>query len=449
MRITLATHTFPPDSFGGTEQYTLALARHLQDAGHDVSILTYAPGDTREVVARDDAYDGIPVRRLSFDLDRTQDPVREEYDNARVAAYLRGEWGRRAPDLLHVTHLGNLSTATLQVARESAIATMVTLTDMWALCPVGTLIKYDGCLCSGPTDLGDCARCLTRMGPRGRRYARVTERVPGAAWRAAAWLGQRQILRRVSPVGWIASLKERTDLIRERILLADAISSPGRFLRDLLHHFGYPSERIHVMPHGIERPERLRPRSRSVDHETLRIGYVGPLQPHKGAHLAIDAFTLLESVDDVTLTYWGSIPSTPDAYAQQVLDRIQATPGAEHRGPYSHDQVGEVMSQIDILLMPSLCYENTPTILYEAFASGTPVIATDAGGMRELVDEYRGGWLVPRADVAALATLMTRLARDRGEIESLAAGIHQVPNLSDHAASLEQVYRQALDAESK
>jgi len=447
VRILLATHAFPPQSHGGTEQYTLALAKHLRRLEHDVSVLTYAPGDTRQIIAHDEEYEGLPVRRLAFDPDRTDDPVRDEYDNPRVAAFLNRSWREDRPDVLHVTHLGLLSTATLRVAREMAIATVVTLTDMWAICPAGTLVRSDGNLCVGPHDIGECVRCLANMGPRGRRYATLSRSLPAVAWRALASVGTLPLARQARPLAWLASLKSRSSVVRGRILRAEALLSPGRFLPYVLGRNGYPPERIRFLPHGIEQPERLARLTPAPVDGTLRLGYVGPLQPHKGAHLPIQAFGSLGRSVGVTLDYWGSRPQEPDAYARDILERIDATPGARHHGPYGHEHVGEVMQEIDILIMPSLCYENTPTVMYEAFASGTPVIATDSGGMRELVHEYCGGWLTPRGDATALAGLIARLANNRQEITSMVGRIRPVPRFSDHVAALEQIYRQALDTE--
>ncbi|NLD73394.1 MAG: glycosyltransferase family 4 protein, partial [Chloroflexi bacterium] len=82
--------------------------------------------------------------------------------------------------------------------------------------------------------------------------------------------------------------------------------------------------------------------------------------------------------------------------------------------------------------------------IYEALASGTPVIAAAEGGMRELVKEYAGGWLVPRGDAQALADTMARLAADPAEVRRVAAGIRPVPSLAGHVAALGAVYAEAL-----
>jgi len=345
--------------------------------------------------------------RLGFDPSRAANPILEEYANPRVARFLEGFWASERPDLLHLIHPGLISTAPLEVAARRGIPAVATLTDMWAICPVGTLLRHDGALCPGPEDLGHCVRCLVTMGPRGRAYAPWARRVPRALWRALAAAGALPgpLARRAPYLGWVGALRARTAAVRTRLLGAAALLSPGRYLPALLGRWGYPPGSVRALPHGIADPARLRRPAPPAEGATLRYGYHGPLAPFKGAHLPVAAFRRLPAGTPATLVYRGARPpeGAHDAYARGVLAAVEATPGARHAGPYAPDEVGEALAAIDVLIVPSLCYENTPTVIYEALASGTPVIATAEGGMRELVEEYAGGWLVPRDDPRALA----------------------------------------------
>ncbi len=447
MHILLAVHRFPPVGQGGTELYTLRLAQDLVRRGHQVAVLTYAPGQSREIVPQEEKVDGIPVCRLSFSLDAaaptpTSNPVQEEYDNQRVAAFLRERFRQQRPDLLHATHLGYLSTSLLAVAHELDIPTVVTLTDFWAICPAGLLTRSDGDLCAGPDSLGACMRCYVHMGPRGRRYATISRWIPDALWRAGATLAGD-----IGPGRWVRAAQNRASVIRDRLLQADALLCPGRFQRDMLIRNGYPAERLHHAPHGIAHPNRLRRKTPVAEGPTLRLGYIGPLAPHKGAHLPLEAWAKLEKPSDITLAYWGAPPDAQEqkGYAPALLARLRKAPGITHRGPYPNEAIREVLDEMDILIMPSLCYENTPTVIYEALASGTPVLASDQGGMRELVQEYQGGWLFPRGNAAALAAWIRRLATDRTEVQRVAQNIQPIPDFADHAAQIAALYAQLVD----
>ncbi len=453
MRVHLALHGYPPLSNGGTQEYTAALARRLLDAGHAVTVLAYAPGDSAEVLVREETVAGQRVLWLTFDPHQSPNPVLDEYANARVARRLDRLWADERPDLVHATYLGLLSTAPVEAAHALGIPTVVTLTDMWAICPVGTLLRHDGNLCSGPDEIGHCVRCVTGMGPRGRPYAAAARAIPLPAWRAAAGLARRPGLARLPYMAWIGALAERPATIRRALGSASAVLSPGRFAVAVFERNGYPAGMVHALPHGIEAPEGLRcaarpadGEARPADGEALRLGYIGPLAWFKGAHLPLQAFRSLPAGPDVTLTYYGARPeaTSESGYARGLLRAIEATPGAAHRGPFPHARVAEVLAETDVLIVPSLCYENTPLVIYEALASGTPVIATAEGGMRELIEDLGGGWLIPRGDVAALAALVARLRGDPAEVRRMAGTIRSVPSLADHVEALEAVYARAI-----
>jgi len=446
VRILLVVHRFPPDSVGGTELYTLRLAQGLMGMGFDVQVLTYAPGNTAEVVSQDTEYLGIPLRHLSFSLDSTDNPILQEYDNARVAARLREACADFRPDLLHVTHFGYLSTSVIVGAEALGIPSVATITDMWPLCPAGLLLRSDDTLCEGPGEIGACVQCYAAMGPRGAPYASPVRLIPEWAWRGAAAFAKRGPFRSMRYMPWLNALVQRPDVIRERLLKCRAILCPGNFLREMLVRNGYPAERLQVVPHGIETPHALRRRTPIATEPILRFGYVGQLAPHKGAHLPLRSFVRMPSDVSTSLIYWGPLPEAKasNPYSRSLVRRIDGTLGASHRGAYAYKDVRNVMEGLDVLIVPSLCYENTPTIIYEALASGTPVIASDQGGMRELVREYDGGWLFPRGNVAALAKLMARLTNDRQEVRCVAAGIRPVPSLETHIQKVSLLYRQIL-----
>jgi glycosyltransferase involved in cell wall biosynthesis len=450
VHIYLVVHRFPPESMGGTELYTLRLAQGLAASGYQVSILAATPGQGAEITLRQEEYLGLRVWRLGIGWPVGANPVREEYDNARVAAFLRACWAEQRPDLLHITHLGYFSTATLAVAQELGVPCMVTLTDFWPVCPASRLLRSDGSLCQGPTEIGRCVRCLVHLGQRGASYTRLSQGIPLSIWALLARCTHWPLLRTLPTMRWLSALADRPRFIRERLLQAGAIVCLGQFQSRVLCGNGYPSTQLSICPHGIASPRSLRRATPLAEGPRLRFGFIGPLSRHKGADLPWRAFACLGAQPPAQLIYWGSLPSTSDTdpFSARLLARIRSTPGVEHRGPYENDQVRHVLEQIDVLLVPSLWYENTPTVIYEALASGTPVIASDLGGMRELVHAYQGGWLFPRGDVGALSGYMRQLAEQPTMVRQMGAGIRPVPSFAAHMQEIETFYRRLAGRDS-
>jgi GT2 family glycosyltransferase len=89
---------------------------------------------------------------------------------------------------------------------------------------------------------------------------------------------------------------------------------------------------------------------------------------------------------------------------------------------------------VDLLVVPSVWIENAPFIIREAFAAGAPVVASDLGGMSEMVRDGENGRLFPAGDAAALAKIFKELADRPGDLARLRAGITPPMSIADDAS---------------
>ena len=106
--------------------------------------------------------------------------------------------------------------------------------------------------------------------------------------------------------------------------------------------------------------------------------------------------------------------------------------------------IGSVLAKIDVLVIPSLWYENSPLTIHEAYLAGIPVIVTDNGGMAELVSDGLSGLHFRRGDVADLRAKIQRFL-DEPELHGrLVRGIPAVKTIADDAATMEGRYRKLL-----
>ncbi len=116
----------------------------------------------------------------------------------------------------------------------------------------------------------------------------------------------------------------------------------------------------------------------------------------------------------------------------------------EFCGHFKNELIGEVLSKIDVLIVPSVWYENTPLVIYSAFASGTPVIATNLGGMSEVVHDGVNGLLFEKGDSAGLGKLLDMIVNDRSLLDKLAKNIVPPASISEYADAVENVYTEVL-----
>src|SRR5262249_51183959 len=117
-------------------------------------------------------------------------------------------------------------------------------------------------------------------------------------------------------------------------------------------------------------------------------------------------------------------------------------------GRIAPHQVREVLAGVDVLVVPSLWYENSPLTIREAYLARIPVITTDLGGMREHVHADQGGLLFAWNDVEGLRRHLQSLIDDPGTVSRLAASLPQVRSIDDHAGEIASLYaRLERDAE--
>jgi glycosyltransferase involved in cell wall biosynthesis len=205
-------------------------------------------------------------------------------------------------------------------------------------------------------------------------------------------------------------------------LTCHSVVAISRFVRDLLVGSGVPQAKIEVIPDGIEIPEQLpghdvRARVREawgLGEQDFVIGHAGAFTWEKGQDLAIEAVTLLkERLPEARLLLVGPVPDRAFEQIRGVLERA----GDRVRLLGYLEDLSEFFAGLDLYLMPSRA-EGLGSSALQAMAHGLPVVASRVGGLPEVVEESKTGWLVPAspgepASAAALADVMTSAFADR------------------------------------
>lgn len=427
MKIVIAAHHFLPRYTSGAELRTYRTAAWLRDHGHDVCIVCVEAinlGDGSGLTFEDDTYDGLPVRRLSFDLAAAPDPFRWAYDNPWIGGHLRGYLAELAPDLLHLISGYLMSGSTLRAAMDSQIPTVITLTDFWFLCPRINLLRSNGQLCAPPLDAVTCAHCL---GEGKRRYRIPGKIAPGPM--RAYWKRQS---------GRVAQIQARMAFLRETFDCVDAIISPSKFLRALFIEAGAAGGRIVFSRQGRDFPHLTPEVLTKTAAAHLRVGYVGQIAPHKGVHTLFEAVRQLPGVA-LEVKAYGDDKPFPN-YARRLRGMARQDTRLSLAGVYGRTEVSRVLQELDVVVVPSLCYENSPTVILEAFAHRTPVIVSDLGGMAELVEAGVNGLRFAPGDASGLAAKLRQLIEEPGLLSQLQEGIRPVKPVAKEMAELLEIY---------
>jgi glycosyltransferase involved in cell wall biosynthesis len=171
------------------------------------------------------------------------------------------------------------------------------------------------------------------------------------------------------------------------------------------------------------------------------------LSAEKGHLVLIDALARLRDKRvDVRCTIIGSGPLFDDAVARVRLLRLADQ--IEFTGALPSDRVAEKYADCDVVVLPSFS-EGVPVVLMEAMAAGRAVVATRVGGVPELVEHGRSGFLVSPGDAQQLAEAVERLAEDSPLIEQMGRyGVEAVRKGFDvevSARQLQAMFREHLE----
>jgi len=429
MRHAFVIHQFLPRHHTGTEQYVRALALEARRRGDEARVLTREPTLTPSTAARavvDDEVEGIPVRRLALGRDVEPNPVLAPHDSPLAALELSRFLAEFRPDVVHLFHSMGFGAAALGAALAHGAPVFVHATDFFAVCPIATLTLPDGSACAGPPDGGfGCFQCIhTEVGNVLRRESLLDE-----ARTVHRLAGPLHGHRRMFPA-WAVSLAGRRERLLEVFHRARAIVAPSKFLREELIRQGAAASHVALVPYGLDlgRLEGLAP----AGDRPVTFGFFGTIAPHKGALVLARAFSQISG--DVRLVIRGRIGEFPEYSAQ-----IEAAAAADARirlgGPFAPRELGSALSEIDVLVVPSLWHENTPFAALEALAAGRPVIASDGGGLAEAVITGRGGRRVKAGDVGELAEAL----RGWSERDALARAQREIPAPRSAAAAFDDL----------
>ena len=165
--------------------------------------------------------------------------------------------------------------------------------------------------------------------------------------------------------------------------------APSAFLRDKYVTAGFSADRIRVKPNFIDRD----PGSCNYDREYAL--FVGRLSPEKGVRTLLIAWKTLPYIPLIVLG------DGPDGAALRAsAERLR---NVTFVGAVSHSEVLEYVQRARYLVVPSEWNENLPMVMLEAFACGTPVIASKLGALPEAIDDGRNGLLFRPRDPCDLA----------------------------------------------
>jgi glycosyltransferase involved in cell wall biosynthesis len=401
MRILILSHGHPDLSPGGGERAAYSLFQRLkqspevtkavfaahaspQTIGHDASFGSFR-GRSDEILVAAPPVDGFTFQSLGYDaLKRIVD------DLVRSVR----------PDIVHIHHFIFWGVEIFELFKQAGVRVVFTLHEFAAICAqFGQMVKTDGRLCHVASP-GECGMCFPSTSA-GKFFVRTT-------------------------------------ILKSLFAYVDHFVAPSEFLKERYVTWGIARDRISVVENLIDesvkawaqnaRVQGLNQPDQKADATKVVFGFFAQINPFKGFDVLLEAASLLpEDVRrQVTIRIHGENRHYRDTAfherTQSLLDEVKD--GVSILGGYRGEDVFELMTACDWIVVPSIWWENSPVVIQEARIAGRPLICANIGGMAEKIDT-RTDLLFPARSPGALAELITTIIR-----QSIKPGAQQLSDLA-------------------
>jgi glycosyltransferase involved in cell wall biosynthesis len=310
-------------------------------------------------------------------------------------------------DIVHFHNtLPLISPSAYYAARRGGAAVVQTLHNYRLVCPKATFFR-DGAACES---------CLGRMVP----------------WPAVQHACYRDSRLATTAIAAMLTIHRWAGTYRRAI---DAYISLSQFSRDKLIAGGLPAQKMHL------RPNFMLTDPGQGHGDGGYAFYVGRLSPEKGIETLLDAW--LHHEPGIPLVICGNGPLAPLVeQAAAHSDRIAWYPNR------SDDEVLRRLGEASLFILPSVNYEGFPKTIVEAYAKGTPVVASRLGAMAELVHKGVSGECFTAGDSAVLARTVRSMIHDSGRLAQMRCAARRLfetrYSASTSYARLLEIYEHAL-----
>ncbi|MBU0531111.1 MAG: glycosyltransferase family 4 protein [Candidatus Uhrbacteria bacterium] len=362
MHICIISNLFPPHMRGGAERVAFRVGKGLRDRGHQVSVISTKPeGSEIDKTVED----GMKIfrfkpRNVYYQLDDYKQSIIKKYLWHVLDMYDRSSaktveelLEEIKPDLV-VTH--NLKGIGLSIPKavQKNYPHIHVLHDVQLVIPSGLLIKGE-------------EENKTNIGFVQKWYQKATAKLMGKP---------------------------------------SLVISPSQFLLDFHTEHGLFNEiQTQVLPNPT--PE-FGIAERTKQNGPLKILYLGSLESHKGIEFLLDALKDPDVYCELMIAGKGSltdlVKKTADEYSK-----------IDFFGPFNPSEAAELLGQSDVTVVPSLCYENSPTVIFESLSCGVPVIASKIGGIPELIKQGENGYLFEPGDTQSFLHTLEQLYYKRDQ----------------------------------
>ncbi|OGH66397.1 MAG: hypothetical protein A3B90_00085 [Candidatus Magasanikbacteria bacterium RIFCSPHIGHO2_02_FULL_41_13] len=365
MRICIISNLYPPYARGGAEQVVHKMSEELAALGHKIVLITLTPGAEEKEAAGNVTIYRIHPRNLFFYTQAHHHGVLARFlwhiidiihlhSRNNIREILR----REKPDLVHTHNLMGLGFLIPRLIKKMGLRHIHTVHDVQLVEPSGIILKQN---------------------EKSFRYT-------GFPTRLYTWI------------------------MKTLFASPSVVISPSQFLLQFYESRGFfPQSHRIVMRNPITLLPRLQ---KNTKHEVFSFLYVGQIEEHKGVTFLIETFLqFLKENNHCELHIVGAGSSLED-----LQTRAKKEKRIFFHGKVEREKLPEFFASSDITIVPSLCYENSPTVIFESLSFGVPVLASNIEGIAELIREGENGITFIAGDENSLQKKLAWCTAHKNEI---------------------------------
>lgn len=397
MKVLKVIHGFPPDYMAGSEVYSYNLVKELQKYA-DVFVFTRVENDfDEEYKIYDEQFENIKIRRINNP--KKDYTLFDKYFNKNIEQQFRKYITEINPDIIHIGHLSHLSVNIIKIAKEEfKLPVVFTIHDFWMYCVKGQLLNYKNEICSEQTP-EKCQNCINYQ-------STLTE------------------------------ISFYQEYLKKLINMVDIFISPSYFLKDFYINNGVDSTKIIYSKYGFNKNLITYKDKKFNKSDTIKFGFIGRIIPSKGIKLLIDVFNELQNCE---IDIYGFIGNKKRF--------LEVSENIKFKGGYDNNNINDILSNFDVLIAPSIWYENAPLVIQEAFIAGIPVITSNIGGMKELVNNNINGFTFDVNNKKDLKRIINEIINNPLILNNLnlKENVDIVVSIEDEVKEIFKIYKDLLD----
>jgi glycosyltransferase involved in cell wall biosynthesis len=237
--------------------------------------------------------------------------------------------------------------------------------------------------------------------------------------------------------------------LRWALSRAERVIAVADYLRQVAVGIGVPAERIRVIPNGVDLMSFApaeRPQARTMcglPEDRTIVLTVGAVYSWKGQHCVIEALPFLQSrYPDILYVMVGASRVEEPSYVPSLKRRVGELGLEGHVrfvGSRPHAELAQWYNAADLFVLPTRS-EGCPNVLLESLACGVPVVATEVGGVPEIIRHGRDGLLHPYGDLAALRDALQSALERRWDRQTLVGRAREFDWADSAERALEELH---------